>query len=253
MPPAPTAAPEGEASGGIDTDAIVQDAVDSVLAERGIERGESRPEVVASGPTVDDAIAAGLAELGLDRAEADIEVIEEPDPAKFGPERGQGRVLVRRRRSDAAAPAAEPTPSAPPPEPPGPVAVPAQPAEPSRADLTVAADGTGDCLTIAEAVDRAPPMALIRVRPGTYPQRVALRRPVELFGDGDPATIRIEVPDWYGLESEDTEARVTGLTIASTNWPSTVASSPRQGARGCGSPAPGRTGSPPGGPPSPAA
>ena len=61
--------------------------------------------------------------------------------------------------------------------------VPPAPATPPPV-IQVAADGSGQCKTIQEAVDRAPAGAVIRIAPGTYDESVRVSRSLTLQGAG---------------------------------------------------------------------
>ena len=52
--------------------------------------------------------------------------------------------------------------------------------------------GPADFTRIQEALDAAPPRALVRVAAGTYPENLVLRKPVELVADGAAGTVFVE-------------------------------------------------------------
>jgi acetaldehyde dehydrogenase (acetylating) len=57
--------------------------------------------------------------------------------------------------------------------------------------VTVAQDGTGDCPTIGEALARARSGAVIRIRPGTYAERLTVHTRVTLVADGQRGAVEL--------------------------------------------------------------
>jgi parallel beta-helix repeat protein len=94
-------------------------------------------------------------------------------------------------------------------------------------DLVVAADGSGDHTTIAEAIAAADPGAVVAIRPGWYEGSVVVDKDIHLLGDGAPDDVIIVAPagamepDCCGAEVERPYAlllqagdvSVTDLTI----------------------------------------
>lgn len=61
----------------------------------------------------------------------------------------------------------------------------------ARQIVTVAQDGTGDCPTIGEALARARSGAVIRIRPGTYAERLTVHTRVTLVADGQRGAVEL--------------------------------------------------------------
>ena len=96
----------------------------------------------------------------------------------------------------------------------------------------MAADGSGDVLTLGEAVAMADDGDLILVRPGTYTEAVTVGRDLEIRGDGDIETIVIRAPEDgpstetgaladrppadqpYAVLIDETDASLSGLTFS---------------------------------------
>ena len=66
------------------------------------------------------------------------------------------------------------------------------PASP-EATIVVAADGSGQYLTIAEAVDAADDGDIILVRPGTYIESIVIDKDITITGDGPREAVIVEV------------------------------------------------------------
>lgn len=81
--------------------------------------------------------------------------------------------------------------------------------------VIVAATGSGDYRSIVEALQCAPPNAVLRVRPGRYHEQLVLDRPVEICGEGDPDTILIENEGAACLVMQTERATLRGLTFRS--------------------------------------
>lgn len=94
--------------------------------------------------------------------------------------------------------------------------------------LTVDQEGGADARTIGEAVALADAGDTILVMPGTYRESVHVTEAITIRGDGDQATVVIEVPAdgaevpgaegtdidaFYGLFVEATDARIENLTV----------------------------------------
>ncbi|MFM9499004.1 right-handed parallel beta-helix repeat-containing protein [Streptomyces galilaeus] len=61
----------------------------------------------------------------------------------------------------------------------------------ARQIVTVAQDGTGDCPTIGEALSRVRSGAVIRIRPGTYAERLVVQTRVTLVADGHRGSVEL--------------------------------------------------------------
>ncbi|MEO0077908.1 MAG: pectinesterase family protein [candidate division WOR-3 bacterium] len=84
-----------------------------------------------------------------------------------------------------------------------------------RADIVVAADGTGTCQTIREALSQAEPGNTILVRPGIYQEQVKFEKVghITLLGL-DPMTTVIDASYRYaGVEVLSDSNRISGLTV----------------------------------------
>ncbi len=89
------------------------------------------------------------------------------------------------------------------------------PVTPPAADIVVAADGSGNCQTIGEAVSRAAPGSVILVKPGVYYEQVRLEGagPITLLGL-DPLTTVIDAVHRYAaVEVRSDSNRISGLTL----------------------------------------
>jgi serine/threonine-protein kinase len=72
------------------------------------------------------------------------------------------------------------------------IPVPRLPApRPRLPELVVAADGSGDCRTLSEALTAAPNGATILVRPGIYREAVRIVRSVTVRADGEPGSVTL--------------------------------------------------------------
>jgi nitrous oxidase accessory protein NosD len=108
-------------------------------------------------------------------------------------------------------PAAGPPPrpaAAPPPARSQPTPGPAGPAT-----LVVSGQGQGQYRTIGEALRAAPPHARVLVRPGFYREKLLLKKPVELAGDGPLQQIVVESSETTCVEVEVAGVTVRGLTL----------------------------------------
>ena len=95
------------------------------------------------------------------------------------------------------------------------VAVASRPALPA-ADITVAADGSGDYETIGDALDDASEDDVILIKPGIYKEEIEIDEdagPFTLVGE-DPATTVIDADGEYAaLTLKSSGNRISGLTI----------------------------------------
>ena len=89
---------------------------------------------------------------------------------------------------------------------------PADPLAPT-AVLTVATDGSGQYLQIAEAVKAAPPGALVLVAPGTYTQKVTVDKPIELRGSGPLGGTVLAAGNGHALRLTADHAVVRNLAV----------------------------------------
>ncbi len=91
--------------------------------------------------------------------------------------------------------------------------------------IVVAQDGSGTYRTITDAVAVAQDGDTVLVKPGTYPESVAITEDITLRGDGDPGTVVIEFsadgpthpleeePFAYGILLDDSDAQVVNITV----------------------------------------
>src|SRR5262249_13947629 len=103
-------------------------------------------------------------------------------------------------------PAAEPAPVPAPPAPPA--MAPAPP--PETRNIVVCAAGQGHYRTLREALQKAQPGAVIRVRPGLYRESLVLDREVQLLGDGPSADVIVEGDGAPALRMQTEAATVRG-------------------------------------------
>ncbi len=89
------------------------------------------------------------------------------------------------------------------------------PTVPPPADIVVAADGTGTCATISEALSRAEPGSIILVKPGVYREQVKLDRVTRITLLGlDPMTTVIDASHRYAaVEVGSDSNRISGLAL----------------------------------------
>src|SRR5450756_1752888 len=64
--------------------------------------------------------------------------------------------------------------------------------------VIVSSEGSGDFLTIAEAVEKAPPGHVIRVLPGIYREHLIVERAVQIVGD-DTVEVIVETVSYTHL------------------------------------------------------
>ena len=87
--------------------------------------------------------------------------------------------------------------------------------------LVVDAMGRGDHATISGAIGAAAPGTRILVRPGYYPEGLALDKPLEILGDGPREEITVAATGSNVVRFETTMGRVSGLTLhqrGGGNW-----------------------------------
>lgn len=88
------------------------------------------------------------------------------------------------------------------------------PAAGGRARVIVAADRSGDYLSIEEALRSAPPHVRIVVRPGVYHESLVLDRTREIIGEGPPEEIRLRTTGMMRcIQVTDGMVTLRGLTI----------------------------------------
>ncbi|MFZ7090584.1 right-handed parallel beta-helix repeat-containing protein [Primorskyibacter sp. 2E233] len=87
------------------------------------------------------------------------------------------------------------------------------PAPRAKGALRVAADGSGDYQSLADAVAKAKAGARIEVYPGTYTQGLDITQPVEIVGVGNRGDIVLEVANDNVIHWEADSGLVQGLTI----------------------------------------
>ena len=79
--------------------------------------------------------------------------------------------------------------------------------------LVVAADGSGQYRTLADAIQNAPVGAQIQVRRGVYREGIILDRRLEISGDGPAADIIIECANASCLRLQTEQGKLRGLTF----------------------------------------
>ncbi|HEX7174023.1 MAG TPA: pectinesterase family protein [Pyrinomonadaceae bacterium] len=79
--------------------------------------------------------------------------------------------------------------------------------------IVVAADGSGDYVSIGEALENAAAGARLLVRPGVYEEGVIIDEHVEIVGDGPVEKIVIRSAAASCLRMRGAQARVAGLTL----------------------------------------
>ena len=92
--------------------------------------------------------------------------------------------------------------------------------QPGPRSIVVAQDGSGDYLTITEAVGAAADGDTVLVRPGHYVESVTITHDITLKGDGDRAAIVLEGDGTkgdtghpYSIVLSDSDATLSGMTI----------------------------------------
>jgi hypothetical protein len=132
------------------------------------------------------------------------------------PADGQAARTATHRREPQ--PSQTPTPTAPPSH----VAAHASPragspkrssASPARTSFVVALDGSGDFLTLTDAVRRAPAGARLSVRPGIYNEGLLLDKPLEIIGDGALEEIIVRATTSSCLVMRTDTATIRNLTL----------------------------------------
>ncbi|HEX8421889.1 MAG TPA: right-handed parallel beta-helix repeat-containing protein [Pyrinomonadaceae bacterium] len=90
----------------------------------------------------------------------------------------------------------------------------ARSASPSaRPTFVVALDGSGDFLSLTDAVRRAPAGALLRVRPGIYHEGLSIDKPLEIVGDGALEEIVVRATTSVCLSLRADAATISNLTL----------------------------------------
>jgi F-box protein 11 len=84
---------------------------------------------------------------------------------------------------------------------------------PNAGTHTVAADVSGAFTRIQDAINRAWHGDRILVRPGHYPERLVLTKPVEIAADGPPGGVVVTSPDGPCLLFDAERAEVRGVTF----------------------------------------
>ena len=83
----------------------------------------------------------------------------------------------------------------------------------AQASLVIAADGSGDFLTIRDAIRRAATGARLVVRPGIYHEGFVIDKQLEIIGDGDLDEIIVRATDSSVLVMQTDSAIVRNLTL----------------------------------------
>ncbi|MCX5974647.1 MAG: right-handed parallel beta-helix repeat-containing protein [Coprothermobacterota bacterium] len=84
--------------------------------------------------------------------------------------------------------------------------------------VIVSAEGTGDFLTLAEAVEKAPPGDVIRVLPGIYREHLIVERAVQIVGD-DKMEVIVETEGNPGILIRHSAVLLKNLTIVALENP----------------------------------
>lgn len=82
-----------------------------------------------------------------------------------------------------------------------------------RPTFVVALDGSGDFLSLTDAVRRAPAGALLLVRPGIYHEGLAIDKPLEVVGDGAHGEIVVRATTSSCLSMRADAATIRNLTL----------------------------------------
>jgi parallel beta-helix repeat protein len=82
-----------------------------------------------------------------------------------------------------------------------------------KSTLTVSPSGSGDYITISEAIRNADPGTRILVQPGHYQESIIINKPLKIIGDGSKADILVESTGSNCLLMQANYAEVTGLTL----------------------------------------
>lgn len=91
-----------------------------------------------------------------------------------------------------------------------------QSSQPTKADITVADDGSGDYTTISEAIDEAKDGDVILVKAGTYEEEVEIDEDagsLTLIGEGPDKTILDAGGEYAALTLKNDGCRISGFTI----------------------------------------
>lgn len=86
-------------------------------------------------------------------------------------------------------------------------------------DLVVTPDGSGDFVSVSEAVDAARHGDTVLVRPGVYRESVEVTKAIEIRGDGERDEIMFEVAsDGPAFRLRGVDARIGNLSFVSLPW-----------------------------------
>lgn len=88
-----------------------------------------------------------------------------------------------------------------------------QKSPPARTSFVIAVDGSGDFLTITDAIRRAPENARLLVRPGIYHEGFVLDKQVEIIGDGALEEIIVRATASSCVVMQMNEATLRNLTL----------------------------------------
>ncbi|HEX8129976.1 MAG TPA: right-handed parallel beta-helix repeat-containing protein, partial [Pyrinomonadaceae bacterium] len=83
----------------------------------------------------------------------------------------------------------------------------------ARRSFVVALDGSGDFLTLTDAIRRAPPGSLLLVRPGIYNEGFVIDKTLEIAGDGAVEEIIVRATTSSCLVMQADSATVRNLTL----------------------------------------
>jgi len=86
-------------------------------------------------------------------------------------------------------------------------------ATPARETFMIAADGSGDFLTLNDALKRAAAGARVRVRPGVYHEEMIIDKPIEIVGEGALEEIVVRATRSSCLSMRADAATVSNLTL----------------------------------------
>ena len=78
----------------------------------------------------------------------------------------------------------------------------------------VSPDGTGDYLTISDAVEAATDNEVINVAPGTYSESIFIKKPLTIAGDGPRDQIIIQSNSPACIDIEAGKSVIKGLTLS---------------------------------------
>lgn len=86
-------------------------------------------------------------------------------------------------------------------------------ANPARTTLVVALDGSGDFLTLTDAIRHAQAGSRLLVRPGVYDEGLIIDKPLEIVGDGAREEIIVRATASNCLALRTDSATIRGLTL----------------------------------------